>query len=181
MIVPKVIVDDFEGAYNAVDYLIKTGRKRIAHLAGPSSLRVSERRLEGYKSALKKNNIEIDEELIISYDLEISKVKIYVNHLLSLPKPPDAIFAINDPTAIETIQVIKKRGIRIPEDIAIVGFSNDYASALIEPALTTVSQPIEEIGKTAAQLLIDQISRDTSDWKAVTKVLKTELIIRAST
>ncbi|HMG10476.1 MAG TPA: LacI family DNA-binding transcriptional regulator [Mucilaginibacter sp.] len=181
MIVPKVIVDDFEGAYNAVDYLIKTGRKRIAHLAGPPSLRVSERRLEGYKSALKKNNIEIDEELIISYDLEISKVKIYVNHLLSLPKPPDAIFAINDPTAIETIQVIKKRGIRIPEDIAIVGFSNDYASALIEPALTTVSQPIEEIGKTAAQLLIDQISRDTSDWKAVTKVLKTELIIRAST
>lgn len=181
MKVPKVIVDDFEGAYNAVDYLIKNGRKRIAHLAGPVSLRISERRLNGYKSALKKNNIEIDEELIISYDLGLSKVKIYVNHLLNLENPPDAIFAVNDPTAIEAIQVIKKRGLKIPEDIAIIGFSNDYASALMAPSLTTVAQPIAEIGMTAAQLLIDQINRDVSDWKAVTKVLKTELIIREST
>lgn len=181
MKVPKVIVDDFEGAYNAVDYLIKNGRKRIAHLAGPVSLRISERRLNGYKSALKKNNIEIDEELIISYDLGLSKVKIYVNHLLNMENPPDAIFAVNDPTAIEAIQVIKKRGLKIPEDIAIIGFSNDYASALMAPSLTTVAQPIAEIGMTAAQLLIDQINRDVSDWKAVTKVLKTELIIREST
>lgn len=181
MKVPKVIVDDYEGAYNAVDYLIKSGRKRIAHLAGPPSLRISGRRLEGYKDALKKHNIPINEELIISYDLELSKVKIYVNHLLSLDNPPDAIFAINDPTAIEAIQIIKKRGLKIPEDIAIVGFSNDYASALIAPSLTTVAQPIAEIGITAARLLIEQINREVNDWKAVTKVLKTELIIREST
>ncbi|WP_316809768.1 LacI family DNA-binding transcriptional regulator [Pedobacter heparinus] len=181
MKVPKVIVDDYEGAYNAVDYLIKSGRKRIAHLAGPPSLRISGRRLEGYKDALRKHNIAIDEELIISYDLEISKVKIYVNHLLSLDNPPDAIFAVNDPTAIEAIQIIKKKGLNIPDDIAIIGFSNDYASALIAPALTTVAQPISEIGRTAAQLLIEQINRDVNDWKAVTKVLKTELILRSST
>lgn len=180
MKVPKVIVDDFEGAFNAVDYLIKSGRKRIAHLAGPVSLKISANRLDGYKSALRKNNMVIDEELIISYNLEVSKVKIYINHLLSLESPPDAIFAVNDPTAIEAIQIIKKKGLRIPEDIAIIGFSNDYASALIAPALTTVAQPISEIGSTAAQLLIEQINRDVSDWKAVTKVLKTELIIRSS-
>ncbi|TCC96069.1 LacI family DNA-binding transcriptional regulator [Pedobacter hiemivivus] len=180
MKVPKVIVDDFEGAFNAVDYLIKSGRKRIAHLAGPASLKISANRLEGYKSALRKNNMVIDEELIISYNLEVSKVKIYINHLLSLENPPDAIFAVNDPTAIEAIQIIKKKGLRIPEDIAIIGFSNDYASDLIAPSLTTVAQPISEIGSTAAQLLIEQINRDVSDWKAVTKVLKTELIIRNS-
>lgn len=181
MAVPKVIVDDYEGAYNAVNYLIKTGRKRIAHLAGPASLRISARRLDGYKAALRKHNMNIDEELIISSDLEIAKVKIYVNHLLNLENPPDAIFAVNDPTAIETVQIIKKRGLKIPEDIAVLGFSNDYASALIAPALTTVAQPTTEIGRTAAQLLIEQINRDVSDWKAVTKILKTELIIREST
>ena len=180
MKVPKVIVDDYEGAYNAVDYLAKTGRKRIAHLAGPASLRISEQRLEGYKSALKDNDIAIDQDLIISYDLEVSKVKIYINHFLNLENRPDAIFAVNDPTAIEAIQVIKKSGLKIPDDIAVIGFSNDYASSLIAPALTTVAQPITDIGRTAAHLLIEQISRDVSEWKAVTKVLKTTLIIRES-
>jgi LacI family transcriptional regulator/LacI family repressor for deo operon, udp, cdd, tsx, nupC, and nupG len=179
--VPKVIVDDYEGAFKAVEHLIKTGRKRIAHLAGPSSLSISKKRLNGYLDALKKYEIAIDEDLIISYDLSLSKVKIYIKHLLSLPSPPDAIFAVNDPTAIEAIQVIKHQGLRIPEDIAIIGFSNDYASALIEPSLSTVAQPVEEIGKTATKMLIEQINRDVKDWKANTMVLKTELIIRKST
>jgi DNA-binding LacI/PurR family transcriptional regulator len=180
MQVPKVIVDDYEGAFRAVDHLIQRGKKRIAHLAGPSALLISEKRLNGYKAALRKNNIEMDEELIISYDLSIEKVKIYVTHFLNMENPPDAIFAINDPTAIEAIQIIKKRGLKIPEDIAVVGFSNDFASGLIEPSLTTVSQPVTELGRTAAQLLIDQINRDVSEWKAIVRVLKTELIVRNS-
>lgn len=181
MIVPKVIVDDYEGAYKAVEHLIKTGKKRIAHLAGPSSLSISKKRLNGYLDALKKYDIPIDEDLIISYDLSLNKVKIYIKHLLSLTSPPDAIFAINDPTAIEAIQIIKQQGLRIPEDIAIIGFSNDYASELIEPSLSTVAQPVEEIGKTATRMLIEQINREVSDWKATTRVLQTELIIRKST
>lgn len=181
MIVPKVIVDDYEGAFKAVEHLIKIGKRRIAHLAGPTSLSISKKRLNGYLDALKKYEIPIDEDIIISYDLSLSKVKIYIKHLLSLPSPPDAIFAINDPTAIEAIQIIKKQGLKIPQDIAIIGFSDDYASALIEPSLSTVAQPIEEIGKTATKMLIDQINREVSDWKATTKVLKTELIIRKST
>ncbi|WP_346320169.1 LacI family DNA-binding transcriptional regulator [Chitinophaga sp. YIM B06452] len=180
MDVPKVIVDDYDGSFRAVSHLIERGRKRIAHLAGPSSLKISEKRLNGYKAALRKHNIPFDEELVISYDLNIEKVKIYVNHLLNLESPPDAIFAVNDPTAIETIQVIKKRGLKVPDDIAIVGFSNDFVSGLIDPALTTVAQPVKEIGQAAAQLLIDQINRELADWKAIIKVLKTELIIRKS-
>lgn len=181
MIVPKVIVDDYEGAFGAVEHLISRGRKRIAHLAGPSTLAISRKRLSGYLDALRKHNIEVDDDLIIPYDLTFSKVKIYIKHLLNLSTPPDAIFAINDPTAIESIKVIKECGLKIPDDIAIVGFSDDYASDLIEPSLTTVAQPVTEIGKTAIRLVIDQIKRDVADWKAPTKMLKTKLIIRKST
>jgi LacI family transcriptional regulator/LacI family repressor for deo operon, udp, cdd, tsx, nupC, and nupG len=180
MKVPKVTVDDYDGAFKAVEHLIQTGKKRIAHLTGPKSLSISTGRLEGYLGALRKYNIPICDEIIIPYDLTIEKVKIYVKHLLSLPEPPDAIFAINDPTAIEAIQIIKEAGLRIPEDVAVVGFSNDYTSSLIEPSLTTVSQPVKLIGRTAIELLIEQLKRDVSEWKAVTKVLKTELIIRNS-
>lgn len=180
MNVPKVVVDDYEGAFRAVEHLIKRKKKRIAHLAGPDTLSISVKRLRGYKDALKKYNIPIDEELIIPYDLTIAKVKIYVNHLLRLDNPPDAIFAINDPTAIEALQIVKKKGLQVPKDIAIVGFSNDIISGLIEPALTTVSQPVKEMGSTAAQLLVDQINRDISEWKSIIRVLKTELIVRKS-
>jgi len=181
MIVPKVVVDDYEGAFTAVEHLIQTGKKRIAHLAGPNSLSISVRRLNGYLDALRKHSLPVIEELIIPYDFTPEKVNIYVNHLLNLKKRPDAIFAINDPTAIEAIQVIKKRGLKIPEDIAVVGFSNDYVSSLIEPSLTTVSQPVQKIGQAAIELLLDQIKRDVSEWKAVTRMLNTELIIRNST
>ncbi|WP_207515638.1 LacI family DNA-binding transcriptional regulator [Longitalea luteola] len=180
MSVPKVVVDDYEGAFRAVEHLIKRKKKRIAHLAGPDSLSISVKRLRGYRDALKKYEIPIDEELIIPYDLTLAKVKIYVNHLLQLDNPPDAIFAINDPTAIEALRIIRKKGLRVPEDIAVVGFSNDYVSELIDPPLTTVSQPVKEIGSTAARLLIDQINRDISEWKSIIRVLKTELIVRKS-
>jgi LacI family transcriptional regulator/LacI family repressor for deo operon, udp, cdd, tsx, nupC, and nupG len=181
MIVPKVIVDDYEGAFSAVEHLISIGKKKIAHLSGPSSLPISKKRLNGYLDALKKHNISVDDDLIISYDLSPNKVKIYIKHLLGLQNPPDAIFAINDPTAIEAIKIIKEHHLRIPEDIAVIGFSDDYASALMEPSLSTVSQPVSEIGKIATKMLIDQINRDVEDWKAVTHVLKTKLIVRKST
>lgn len=180
MQVPKVVVDDYEGAYKAVEHLILTGRKRIAHLGGPTSLHVSKKRLEGYKDALRKYNQPIDQELILDYDLNLDKVKIYIKHLLDLPEPPDALFTINDPTAFEAMLFMKAKGVQIPEDIAVVGFSNNYGSTLIEPRLTTVAQPTHEIGQVAAQLLLDQINSDASEWKPIYKVLKTELLVRGS-
>jgi LacI family transcriptional regulator len=175
---PKVTVDDYQGAFNAIEYLIKSGRKRIAHLAGPHTLALSRKRLNGYKDALTKHQIPIDNELIISYDLSLDKVHIYVKHLLDLPNPPDALFAINDPTAIRAIQVIKAKGLTIPKDIAVIGFSNDFAGEIMEPSLTTVSQPLQEMGMEAVQILIDQIEKDSI--KPVFKELKTKLIIRNS-
>ncbi len=177
---PKVVVDDYEGAFKATEHLISTGKKRIAHLAGPLSLYISRKRLEGYKDALRKHNLPADEDLIISYDLDLSKARMHVKHLLDLPQPPDALFAVNDPTALEALLLIKERGLSIPDQIAVVGFSNDYGSALIEPSLTTIAQPTREIGRVATQLLLEQINTDASTWKSVTRVLKTELLIRGS-
>jgi DNA-binding LacI/PurR family transcriptional regulator len=161
-----------------VEYLIKKGKKRIAHLSGPPTLQICRKRLQGYRDALTKHHIPIHKELIISYDLSIEKVHIYVKHLLDLSHPPDALFAINDPTAIRAIQVIKTKGLKVPEDIAVIGFSNEFAGEVMEPSLTTVSQPLEEIGRVATQLLIDQIEKEST--KPLIKELKTTLIIRNS-
>jgi DNA-binding LacI/PurR family transcriptional regulator len=93
---------------------------------------------------------------------------------------PDAVFAVNDPVAIGAYIVIKERNIRIPQEIALVGFSNNPISALLEPALTTVDQPVYEIGKTAAEILLEQIQNGGKNPKAITKIHKTKLIIRQS-
>lgn len=177
---PKVIVDDYEGAYAAVEHLISTGKKRIAHLSGPETLTVCKNRKAGYYEALRKNNIIRDEDLVLHYDLNLRKVEIYLNHFFNMESKPDALFCINDPTAIEVIKLVKAKGLRVPEDLAVIGFSNDMASTIIEPQLTTVEQPIKEIGETAVTLLLDQIKRDIKDWKAQTIILKTKLIIRDS-
>ena len=180
LIVPKVVINDYEAAFDAVEHLIQTGKRRIAHLAGPDSLITSRKRLKGYLDALKKHKIPIDESLIIPYDLTLGKVKIYIRHLMELKYPPDGLFIANDPAAIEAIRTIKEMGIQIPQQIGIVGFSNDYGSNLIEPGLTTVAQPKRLIGSTAMQLLLELIDKEVSQWKAVTKTLDSELIVRNS-
>lgn len=181
----KVVVDDYEAAFNAVEYLIKKGRKRIAHLAGPDSLINSKLRLQGYLDALKKHKIPTDNDLIISYDLSLEKVKIYVQHFLRLSPPPDAIFCMNDPTAIAAMRVIKQNKLRIPKDIAVVGFSNDLSSELVDPALTTVAQPTFDLGREAAKLVLREINSDGHGEGAKpnhkTVVLKTQFLIREST
>lgn len=180
IVAPKVVVDDYEGAFRATEHLIKRGRKRIAHLGGPLCLLLSEKRLNGYRAALRKYQIPEDKDLILNYDLNLSRVKSNVDKLLRLKMRPDAIFAVNDPTAIEIIQILKKRKLKVPKDIAVIGFSNDTLSAMIDPPLTTVAQPVFEMGQVAAKLLIDQIEKDASEWKPILKVLDTHLVVRKS-
>jgi LacI family transcriptional regulator/LacI family repressor for deo operon, udp, cdd, tsx, nupC, and nupG len=183
--VSTVVVDDYEGAFRMVDFLLKSGRKRIAHLSGPSSLQNSRLRLKGYLDALAHNNVSVDEQLILSYDLHLEKVKIYVKHFLDLVPRPDALFCMNDPTAIAAMQAIKQRGLSIPKDIAIAGFSNDLSSSLISPTLTTVAQPTQEMGREAARLLLAEILPPKKKQQKVQRqesvVLKTSLLFREST
>lgn len=181
MDVSKITVDDYHGAFQAVEHLIQTGRRRIAHLAGPDTITNSRNRLNGYRDALQKYGIPLDPELVISYDLNLDKANIYVNHLLNLPSPPDALFAINDPTALEALNVAKRRGIRVPDDLAIVGFSDDPISSLIEPGLTTIAQPVHELGQQAAQVLLRELAGKDDALLPERIVLPTNLIVRGST
>jgi LacI family transcriptional regulator, repressor for deo operon, udp, cdd, tsx, nupC, and nupG len=174
----KVIVNDHEGAFEAVEHLILSGCKRIAHLAGPQNLIISRERLRGYTDALLTYDLPIDNNLIIEYDLSPEQAKITTMRLLDLPVIPDAFFCFNDPTAIEVMKILWARGIAVPEQIALVGFSDDAASALIE--LTTVAQPVVEMGQLTAQLLLAQIENPLEEYQPETRLLRTKLIVRKS-
>lgn len=180
----KIIVDDFTGAKDATLHLIEQGCKRIAHIEGPPNLEISKQRLEGYKEALKENNIPFNKDLIaICPSGTIEEGKKATEKLLSLKNPPDAIFATNDPSAMGAMQAIKEKGLKMPKDIALVGFSNWFFSALMDPPLSSVDQPGFEMGQEAAKLLIRQIEKqdkDDLDILPETKILKTRLIIRES-
>lgn len=180
----KVIVDDFEGAKEATLHLIEQGCKRIAHLEGPPNLVISKQRLEGYKTALTQHKMPIIPELIVSCPSgTIEEGKEATEKLMALKNPPDAIFSTNDPAAMGAMQAIKEKGLNIPKDIAVAGFSNWFFSSLMDPPLTTVDQPGFEMGQEAARLLIRHIElkdKDGAELSSETKVLKTRLIVRAS-
>jgi len=175
----KVVVDDLEGAYNAVAYLIKQGRRRIAHLAGSNTLYVSRKRREGYEAALKDNGLSVRPEYIITGGYHEEDGRSGAAELIKLSEPPDAVFAINDPVALGAFSYWQDHGITIPDDIALVGFSNNPNTTLVRPRLTTVNQPAFEIGKTAASLLLKKLDSKI-ETQEETIILKTELVIRES-
>jgi DNA-binding LacI/PurR family transcriptional regulator len=176
----KVVVDDFRGAFEAVSHLAQRGYENIAHISGPKNLAISHERERGYKEALKHYALNFDENMVVSGGLWEEDGKKGVQYLLKKNKKIDALFAVNDPVAIGAYQLIKKMGLHIPDDIALVGFSNNPITAIIDPALTTVNQPSYEMGRRAAELLFYQIDNgDNGDMKK--EVLRTKLIIRQST
>lgn len=176
----SVATNDYQSAFDLVHFLIKKGYRRIAHLAGHRNLQMAENRFLGYKAALQVNGIPFQEELVIENGLnEEDGAKSFLELYERLEEKPDAIFAVTDPVAFGAFQEIKKMGLRIPEDIALAGFSNNPIGAMIEPSLTTVSQSAYEIGKTAAELLLDNINNSSDE--IVQKILPTEIIRRQST
>ncbi len=176
----KVIVEDKKGAYNAVKHLIDQGYKHIAHLSGPESLQISRLRKDGYLDALKDNGIAHDPRLLLQADNRMSGYQ-NMKKLLQLEQRPDAVFTVNDNVAIGAIKAIKEAGLKIPQDVAVIGFSDDQKiTSLVEPHLSSVAQPAFQIGQTAGELFLKQITNSDSDsFEEV--VLDTELIIRGST
>jgi LacI family transcriptional regulator len=177
----KVLVDDYDGALQAVEYLVRTGCRRIAHIAGPPRLSIAEHRRNGYLDALRQNNIAIDEELIVrtkgfspEHGMEA------VRSLLQRTPLPDAIFAVNDGVAIGAMAVIKESGLRIPEDISIVGFDDEPYSSYFTPSLTSVWQPVYDMGMLSAKILLDRFSSEGTARDFRHEILKPELMIRAS-
>ncbi|CAG5012957.1 HTH-type transcriptional repressor CytR [Dyadobacter sp. CECT 9275] len=176
----KVLVDDYKGAFEAVDYLIRTGCRRIAHLAGPEKLTMSGNRIKGYLDALKAHNIPVLEELIIPCDFMEGKARQATQHLLNMKERPDAIFVVNDPTAIEALICLKENNVRIPDEISLICFSNAPHSTFVDPPLSAIVQPLFKIGQTAARLLIGQVEQG-KNFIPSTEKLETELVIRKST
>ncbi|RUA33450.1 MAG: LacI family transcriptional regulator [Bacteroidetes bacterium] len=178
----KVIVNDEQGAYEATTHLIEQGCYRIAHLAGPQNLAISKNRLNGYKAALADNRYMIDENLIKVCGLgTFEEAESITNEILEYRFPPDALFANNDVAAYGAMMAIRKKKLRIPEDIAIVGFSNWRFSSLIQPALSSVTQPGFKMGQEATRLLMKQINKE-KDEESITETisLKTNLVVRES-
>jgi DNA-binding LacI/PurR family transcriptional regulator len=180
----KVIVDNYKGAYDATAHLISNGYKRIATLSNAAGLSIAKERLAGYKAALSDNGIEIDESLI-KYcghgGMISSEVEDAVKELLQLKQRPDAIFASADKLTTGCLRILKTKGILVPDEIALVGFSNSELTELIDPPLSIIKQPAFEMGEVSTKLLLQLIEskRPVTDFE--TKILSTELLIKAST
>lgn len=175
----KVTVDDYHGARTMVEHLLDIGKRRIAHITGPLNLQMARNRRKGYLDALAKAGIKPCDELIIEGDFTIENGVTCCKQLLNLSQPPDAIFCVCDAMAFGVMMEIKKQGLTIPDDIAVGGFTNEHVAPLVDPPLTTISQPVYEIGQNAAELLIHQINNQY--FQTEHRELKTNLIIRGST
>ena len=178
----KVITDDFRGAYLATKHLVDLGYTRIAHLAGPPGLSITKNRLEGYKKALIDSKLGIDENLIIpGVGIEVDKSKSIAREMLMWRHRPQAVFCVNDPAALGTLSAAQELGIKVPDELAIIGFSNWQFTEFTHPTLTTVDQPGYKIGYEAASILIKEIEADEDDMvEEQTIVLDATLIIRES-
>jgi len=179
----KVIANNFNGAYQATEHLIQNGFKRIAHLTISPHLSITKERLAGYKAALADHHYPYDESLVkyCKYggliDGEVSEA---VDSLLGLKNRPDAIVAASDKLSTGCLSALAKRKVRVPEEMAIVGFTNSLLTDIFHPALTSVRQPAFEMGQVAMEMLIDLIESKHPVTQFETKVLNTELTVRSS-
>ena len=176
----RVVVDDYMGAFNAVTHLIETGCRRIAFFGSPMQLEISKNRLNGYKDALLKHGIKVDDKIIVICDNR-SDAEIITPKLMSMETPPDGYFAVNDDTAIGILYTVKHAGYRVPEDISICGFTNGQRAVACDPMLTTVEQRGFRVGEEAAKILMDKVEGLTPIEKVEKRVIRTRLIIRGTT
>jgi len=173
----SVVADGEHSAQMATQHLLDNGCKRVAFIGGANHLDIVKRRKHGYLEALRNNKMPIEKELVVCRKIDYEEGKIAAQTLLALPNPPDAILAMNDTLAFAAIEVIKSHGLRVPNDIALIGYTDEQHANYIEPKLSAVSHQTYEMGETACLLLIDQIRGD----KAIRQVMiPTHLQIRES-
>ncbi|MBN1439918.1 MAG: LacI family DNA-binding transcriptional regulator [Anaerolineales bacterium] len=175
---PMVGATNWQGAFNATEYLIKLGHTRIGFITGSMDLGCAGDRLEGYRSALRTYHLPDNSDLV--YEGTFFQTDGYAGAcaLLELADPPTAIFASNDVMAMGAMDAVRNRGLRVPHDVSVVGFDDIPQASVVRPALTTVSQPLEKMGRVATQMLLDLFRKEE---KADNRIeLPTELVIRES-
>jgi DNA-binding LacI/PurR family transcriptional regulator len=176
---PKVIIDNVKIAYTAVSQLLKTGRRKIVWMAGPQGLMISDLRYEGYCQAHREAGLSVDDQLKINSQFDSQSSYRELTKLLTLRADIDGVLSVNDQIAIEALASVRDFGKRVPEDVAIMGINNDPMTALVYPALTTMRQPANEMGKFAAQLLLKQMMGKLVESRDY--VFETQLVERKST
>ena len=179
--VPSVVIDDYAGAFAATKHLIEQGCRRIAHIGGQQHVSIFNQRLKGYIDALNVHGIAVNEDAIVYGKVSIESGRECMQQLLGLSKPPDAVFAVEDFTALGAMQCIKEAGIRIPEEIAIIGFANEQFCEFLTPALSSVNQQTVTMGEQAAGLLFSELqTADRYQTSSRKIILEARLVCRAS-
>jgi LacI family transcriptional regulator len=176
---PTVDSDNLRGARLAVEHLLSLGHRRIAMLTGREDLQSARLRERGFREAMAEAGVPVDEELVLTGDYDPVVSEAAARRLLSRDKPPSAVFAANDTSAIATVEVAWSLGLTVPEDLSVVGFDNIPESALNSPPLTTVSQPIKVMGRQAVDMLVRLMRGEEIEKSHVT--LDTHLVVRGST
>jgi LacI family transcriptional regulator len=176
--VPKVTVDGAEAAKNVTRHFYENGCRRIAYISGPNHLNISKKRKEGYLNGLQECGLPYNPDLLVECNLNTEEATVATQKLLALKQIPDAIFGINDTIAFAAMKEIKKHKLKIPDDIALVGFTDEFHSTVVEPALTSVTHPTLQMGRESAQLFFKCIEKGENFEENV--VLPTSLIVRDS-
>ena len=179
----KVIVNNFKGAFEATELLINTGFTKIAHLTNSNNLLISKDRLNGFKAALDKHNLPFKQSWLKYCDhggMIHDEVEIAVKQILNSEDRPDAIFIAGDRLTTSCLSTLKKLGLKVPDDIAIAGFTNSDVAELFDPPLTVVRQPAFQIGQMATEMLIKTIESKRPVEEYITQEVETELIVRSS-
>jgi len=176
----NILIDNRKAAYEATKHLIVQGCKRIVHITAPPQQNVYIHRLQGYKQALSDHKIKFKQDHVIIGNLSMEAGYEAAETILKMKALPDGIFVSNDNCAVGCMMALKQKGIRIPEDIAFVGFNNDAVSKVIEPNLTTINYSGYEVGEVAARHLINHLTGVSIIHNTNTIILRSELVIRAS-
>jgi len=178
--ISSVSIDDYQGAYQATTALIEGGYKRIAHISGPQHIKTFADRIQGYQDALRYHQVNADTELLYPGNISIAAGRAGTKHLLSLNNPPDAIFAVEDFTALGVLKELKQQRIQVPEQFGVFGFCNDIFGEHISPSLSTVDQQTVNMGEEAFKLIYELITSTATENQIQKRVLQPALIIRES-
>src|SRR5688500_4586518 len=177
----NILIVNLNADYEVITHIIKQGCKRIVHITATPKRNVYVDRLQGYKHALSDNDIAFRQDYVLISNLSQEAGVIAAQEILKMDPLPDAVFVANDNCAVGCMLALKQAGIKIPEDIAFVGFNNDPVSKVIEPNLTTINYPGYEMGEVAARNLINHLNGKATIRTTNTIILRSELVIRDST
>ncbi len=173
-------IDDYNSSHIIVKHLVEQGCKRIAHIGGYKRTRIFNNRIKGYIDALKKHNLPLSDELLIESNLSTIDGREKMLQLLSLEDRPDAVYVAGDYAALGALQILNEKKIKVPEEIALVGFGNEPFSSMVTPSITSIEQHSEEIGKQAAYVFLEHIKKDVVKQTLTKKILDVDLLIRDS-